>query len=110
SQSAQSRVANRISTWYYPRMAARCDDPNCSCRSLELQRFTNNVLRRDAARTDYIVIPLIGGVLANCFLADAAIAGPTNDIPTELLDLARSIRDLAAAARDGKSWEDETHA
>jgi len=91
-------------------MAARCDDPNCSCRSPELERFTNNVLRRDAARTDYIVIPLIGGVLANCFLADAAIAGPANDIPTELLDLARSIRDLATAAREGKSWEDETHA
>ena len=91
-------------------MAGRCADPNCSCRSPELERFTNNVLRRDAARTDYLVIPLIGGVLANCFLADAEIDGPAHDIPPELLDLARSIRDLATAARDGKSWEDETHA
>ena len=91
-------------------MAARCDDPNCSCRSPDLERFTNQVLRRDAARTDYLVIPLIGGVLANCFLADAAIEGPSNDMGSELLDLARSIRDLAAAARNGKSWEDETHA
>ena len=91
-------------------MAARCDDPTCSCRSPELERFTNQVLRRDAARTDYLVIPLIGGVLANCLLADEMIMGPEHDIPPELLDLARSVRDLAAAARDGKSWEDETHA
>jgi hypothetical protein len=91
-------------------MAARCEDPNCSCRSPDLERFTNTVLRRDAARTDYLVIPLIGGVLANCFLADAEIEGPQSEIGTELLDLARSVRDLAAAARDGKSWEDETHA
>ena len=91
-------------------MSARCDDPNCSCRSPDLERFTNNVLRRDAARTDYLVIPLIGGVLANCYLADEAIEGPANDIGADLLDLARSIRDLAAIARDGKSWEDETHA
>jgi hypothetical protein len=89
-------------------MAARCEDPNCSCRSPELERFTNNVLRRDAARTDYLVIPLIAGVLANCVLAEA-IERPDND-SAELLDLARSVRDLAAAARDGKSWEDETHA
>jgi hypothetical protein len=91
-------------------MPARCDDPNCSCRSPELERFTNQVLRRDAARTDYLVIPLIGGVLANCFLADEAIGGPSHDIPSDLLENARSIRDLAAAARDGKSWEDESHA
>ena len=91
-------------------MAARCSDPNCSCRSPDLERFTNNVLRRDAARTDYLVIPLIGGVLANCFLADEAIEGPANDIGSDLLDLSRSIRDLAAAAGEGKSWEDETHA
>ena len=91
-------------------MAARCADPNCSCRSPELERFTNNVLRRDAARTDYLVIPLIGGVLANCYLADAEIEGYTNGQLRELLDLARSVRDLATAAREGKSWEDETHA
>lgn len=91
-------------------MPARCSDPNCSCRSPDLERFTNNVLRRDAARTDYLVIPLIGGVLANCFLADEVIEGPGNDIGAELLELSRSIRDLAAAARAGKSWEDETHA
>lgn len=90
--------------------APRCADPNCSCRSPELERFTNNVLRRDAARTDYLVIPLIGGVLANCFLADAQIEGPTCDHPQELLDLARSIRELAVAARNGNSWQDETHA
>ncbi|HEY2375489.1 MAG TPA: hypothetical protein VGH98_05895 [Gemmatimonadaceae bacterium] len=91
-------------------MAARCDDPNCSCRSPDLERFTNQVLRRDAARTDYLVIPLIGGVLANCYLAEEAIDGPACDVSPDLLDLSRSIRDLAAAARDGKSWEDETHA
>src|SRR6059058_5533727 len=91
-------------------MPARCEDPNCSCRSPDLERFTNTVLRRDAARTDYLVIPLIGGVLANCFLADAEIEGAKSEIGTELLDLARSVRDLAASARDGKSWEDETHA
>ena len=91
-------------------MAARCADPNCSCRSPDLERFTNQVLRRDAARTDYLVIPLIGGVLANCFLADEAIEGPACDHSSDLLDLARSIRDLATAARNGNSWEDETHA
>ena len=91
-------------------MAARCADPNCSCRSPELERFTNNVLRRDAARTDYLVIPLIGGVLANCYLAEAAIEGPEDGQPQELLDLARAVRDLATATREGKSWEDETHA
>ena len=91
-------------------MSGRCEDPNCSCRSPELERFTNTVLRRDATRTDYLVIPLIGGVLANCFLADEAIEGAANGQPRELLDQARAIRDLAGAARDGKSWEDETHA
>jgi hypothetical protein len=92
-------------------MAARCDDPTCSCRSPELERFTNQVLRRDAARTDYLVIPLIAGVLANCLLAEEAIEGPGGDLSsTELYDLARSVRDLAAAAREGNSWEDETHA
>lgn len=91
-------------------MAARCEDPNCSCRSPDLERFTNQVLRRDAARTDYLVIPLIGGVLANCFLADEAIEGPAGEQQQELYELARSVRDLAAAARDGNSWEDETHA
>ncbi|HZI41634.1 MAG TPA: hypothetical protein VFD67_08015, partial [Gemmatimonadaceae bacterium] len=91
-------------------MAARCADPTCSCRSPDLERFTNTVLRRDAARTDYLVIPLIGGVLANCFLAEEAIEGPAYDQAPELLDLARSIRDLASAAREGNSWEDETHA
>jgi hypothetical protein len=92
-------------------MAARCADPNCSCRSPDLERFTNQVLRRDAARTDYLVIPLIAGVLANCLLGEEAIEGPGNDQSSaELYDLARSVRDLAAAARDGNSWEDETHA
>jgi hypothetical protein len=91
-------------------MPARCADPNCSCRSPDLERFTNNVLRRDAGRTDYLVIPLIGGVLANCFMAEEAIDPPTDRQPKELLDLAHSIRDLACAARDGSSWEDETHA
>jgi hypothetical protein len=91
-------------------MAARCADPDCSCRSPDLERFTNQVLRKDAARTDYLVIPLIAGVLANCLLADEAIEGPGHDIAPDLLDLARSVRDLAAAARDGNSWEDETHA
>src|SRR5689334_14135659 len=91
-------------------MPGRCEDPTCSCRSPDLQRFTNNVLRRDAARTDYLVIPLIGGVLANCFLAEETIEGAASGQPRELLDQARSVRDLAAAARDGNSWEDETHA
>ena len=92
-------------------MSARCDDPTCSCRSPDLERFTNTVLRRDAARTDYLVIPLIGGVLANCFLAEEAIEGAGDDPSRrELFDLARSIRELAAGARDGKPWEDETHA
>lgn len=88
-------------------MAARCADPNCSCRSPDLERFTNQVLRRDAARTDYLVIPLIGGVLANCFLAEQEIE---RDQDADLLDLARSVRDLAVAARGGSRWEDETHA
>src|SRR3982751_6856290 len=91
-------------------MAARCADPNCSCRSPDLERFTNTVLRRDAARTDYLVIPLIGGVLANCLIAEDAVDGPHDEQSAELVDLARSVRDLAAAARDGKAWEDETHA
>jgi hypothetical protein len=91
-------------------MAARCDDPNCSCRSPELQLFTNQVLRRDAAKTDYLVIPLIGGVLANCFLAEAEIEGPDADSSGGVLDLAGSIRELAEAARAGTAWEDETHA
>jgi hypothetical protein len=92
-------------------MAARCDDPNCSCRSPDLERFTNQVLRRDAARTDYLVIPLIAGVLANCLLAEEAIEAPDNDQSSaELYELARSVRGLAAAAREGNSWEDETHA
>lgn len=91
-------------------MSARCEDPDCSCRSPDLERFTNQVLRKDAARTDYLVIPLIAGVLANCILADEAIEGPSHDIAPDLLELARSVRDLAAAARDGNSWEDETHA
>src|SRR5947208_1375799 len=72
-------------------MAARCEDPDCSCRSPDLERFTNTVLRRDAARTDYLVIPLIAGVLANCFLAEEAIGGRDNDqASVELFDLARS--------------------
>src|SRR3954468_12699021 len=88
-------------------MAARCADPNCSCRSPDLERFTNTVLRRDAARTDYLVIPLIGGVLTNCLIAEDAVDGPHDEQSAELVDLARSVRDLAAAARDGKAWEDE---
>ena len=91
-------------------MAARCADPNCSCRSPDLERFTNQVLRRDAARTDYLVIPLIGGVLANCFLAEEAIERGADEQSAELYDLSRSVRDLAVAAREGNSWEDETHA
>ena len=91
-------------------MAARCEDPTCSCRSPDLERFTNTVLRRDAARTDYLVIPLIAGVLANCFLADEEIERGADEGQAELYDLSRSVRDLAAAARDGNSWEDETHA
>jgi hypothetical protein len=91
-------------------MAARCADPNCSCRSPDLERFTNQVLRRDAARTDYLVIPLIAGVLANCLIAQEAIEGPGDEQSTELVDLARAVRDLAGAASAGNSWEDETHA
>jgi hypothetical protein len=91
-------------------MAARCADPTCSCRSPDLERITNQVLRRDAARTDYLVIPLIGGVLANCLLAEEAIEGGADDESAELYDLARSVRDLVASAREGSSWEDETHA
>ncbi len=92
-------------------MPARCADPNCSCRSPDLERFTNQVLRRDAARTDYIVIPLIAGVLANCFLADDAIEGESSDPgEQEVLDLARAVRSLAADAANGVSWEDDTHA
>src|SRR5690242_17907175 len=91
-------------------MPGRCEDPTCSCRSPDLARFTNTVLRRDAARTDYLVIPLIAGVPANCLLADEEIEGPYDDDQVEVVDLARAVRDLAAAARDGKSWEDETHA
>jgi hypothetical protein len=91
-------------------MPARCDDPNCSCRSPELQVFTNQVLRRDAAKTDYIVIPLIAGVLANCFLAEAEIEGPDVDPSSGVAPLARELRDLADAARAGTPWEDETHA
>jgi hypothetical protein len=91
-------------------MPARCADPDCSCRSPDLERFTNTVLRRDAARTDYLVIPLIAGVLANCLLAEEAIGARDDDQSSaELFDLARSVRDLAAV-REGNSWEDETHA
>src|SRR4051794_25299302 len=91
-------------------MAARCADPNCSCRSPDLERFTNTVLRRDAARTDYLVIPLIAGVLANCLIAQEAIEGHDGQGSEELAEVALSVRDLAGIARDGSSWEDETHA
>ena len=47
-----------------------CDDPNCTCGDPELRLFTEQVLRKDATKTDYIVIPLVGGVLARCILSD----------------------------------------
>jgi hypothetical protein len=93
-------------------MAARCADPNCSCRSPDLERFTNQVLRRDAARTDYIVIPVIAGVLANCTLTQARIADGDDDGEgdQEFLDSVRAVRALATASANGSSWDDDTHA
>ena len=91
---------------------ARCDDPNCTCRSPDLQWFTNQVLRRDGAKTDYIVIPLIGGVLARCLIARDTIdpPGPDDSGPLSLLAQAHAVVDLATQTESGAIWEDDTHA
>jgi hypothetical protein len=91
---------------------ARCDDPNCSCRSPDLQWFTNQVLRRDAAKTDYIVIPLIAGVLARCLIAESAVGLPAADEPgqRELHAQARAVADLTSQPLGGETWEDDLHA
>jgi hypothetical protein len=90
-------------------MPARCTDPTCSCRSPDLANFTNHVLRRDAAKTDYIVIPLIGGVLANCYIADPAVDPTGAKENAGLIGLSHSVRELVADADRGEAW-DETHA
>ncbi len=91
---------------------ARCDDPNCTCRSPDLQWFTNQVLRRDAAKTDYIVIPLIGGVLARCLIAEDTIEprDPGESGENSLIAQAHAVVDLATQADSGGTWVDDTHA
>src|ERR1041385_2285373 len=87
-------------------MPARCDDPNCTCRTPELARFTDQVLRRDGAKTDYLVIPLIGGVLANCFIAEAEVDPEGREESAELVADAYKIRELAADANARIPWDD----
>lgn len=89
--------------------SGRCDDPNCTCRSSDLRMFTDQVLRRDAAKTDYIVIPLIGGVLARSILArDVANYTETQDD----INLRREAERVTALAERGRSesWESDAHA
>lgn len=90
-----------------PAPAGRCDDPECSCRSPELRWFTDQVLRRDATRTDYIVIPLIAGVMARCILADDS--GRTDDAGASLVRQAAAIIALADRGRT-EPWEGDLHA
>ena len=91
---------------------ARCDDPNCTCRSPDLQWFTNQVLRRDAAKTDYVIIPLVGGVLARCLIAEDIVEprDPEESGDNSLLAQAHAVVDLATQADNGGTWEDDTHA
>lgn len=88
-----------------PTTFGRCDDPECSCRSPELRLFTDQVLRRDANRTDYMVIPLIAGVMARCILADDAEASA----PTRLYREAKAIQELADRGRT-EPWDGDLHA
>jgi hypothetical protein len=89
---------------------ARCDDPNCTCRSPDLQWFTNQVLRRDAAKTDYIVIPLIAGVLARCLIAEDVVEPRAPGESGDLIAQAQAVVDLVAQTETGGAWEDDTHA
>ena len=89
-------------------LTGRCDDPDCSCRSPELQWFTDQVLRRDATRTDYMIIPLIAGVMARCILADDSRA----DSDADDAALRRQAGSVVALADRGRteSWESDLHA
>lgn len=86
----------------------RCDDPNCSCRSPELQWFTDQVLRRDATKTDYLVIPLIAGVMARGILADD---GPGSESEDQVA-LRRHAEQVIALADRGRTdaWDGDLHA
>jgi hypothetical protein len=92
-----------------PAPAPRCDDPNCTCRSPDLQWFTDQVLRRDANKTDYIVIPLVAGVLARCILGDDS----DDSIDPEGVAVTRSaatrVLELAERGRTDP-WQNDPHA
>ncbi|HEX4683472.1 MAG TPA: hypothetical protein VH277_12220 [Gemmatimonadaceae bacterium] len=86
-----------------------CDDPNCTCRSPELQWFTDQVLRRDATKTDYIVIPLVAGVLARSILADDS----DDSIDPEGIAATRfHAESVVAIGERGRTepWENDVHA
>lgn len=86
----------------------RCADPDCPCRSPELQWFTNQVLRRDANKTDYIIIPLVAGVMARSLLADdTRRKDDPEDAP--LLAQASAVVELAERGRT-EPWDGDTHA
>lgn len=89
-------------------LSGRCDDPDCSCRSPELQWFTDQVLRRDATRTDYMIIPLIAGVMARSILADDSRLDSDPDDGA----LRRQASAVIALADRGRteSWESDLHA
>ncbi|HTR78373.1 MAG TPA: hypothetical protein VMH39_09695, partial [Gemmatimonadaceae bacterium] len=78
--------------------SGRCNDPNCSCRSPDLQWYTNQVLRRDGTRTDYIVLPLVAGVMARCVLAEDRSSLSPADLAEdeEVMGQARAVLELAA--------------
>lgn len=88
--------------------AARCNDPDCTCRSPELQWFTDQVLRRDAGKTDYMIIPLIAGALARCILADDPGDGTDPEGEAETRRAAAAVFALAEQGRT-ESWENDPH-
>lgn len=86
-----------------------CDDPNCTCRDPEMRLFTEQVLRKDATKTDYIVIPLVAGVLARCILSDDS---DDSIDPEGIAATRRHAESVMAIADRGRteSWEKDHHA
>jgi len=81
--------------------------------STEVQRYTNHVLRRDASKTDYILIPLVAGVMVRCILAeDSEVKVPEEQEPLRRDALARvgAVMALVGRAERGDSWESEDDA
>jgi hypothetical protein len=91
-----------------PALSPRCDDPNCTCRSPELQWFTDQVLRRDATKTDYIVIPLVAGVLARCILADDSDDSIDPEGTAITRRSAARVLELAERGRTDP-WQNDSH-